>query len=349
VLVVPAGADGATSPAVSVRAEGASATLVPQMLVQTKPEAKIHNEPCSGASATGALTLASHGLWSGKWFSSLNDFEVTNILGEVPTGNNFWTLWINGRSSQTGGCGTAVHAGDHVLWFDCLGTSSGTCSNNPLALSAPTRARAGRSVTVAVTQLDGNGHGTPMSGATINGGGVETVTGPNGQASFVPSAAGVLRLHAVKSGATPSDTQVLCVYARRASQCGSVGRNGPRVRIVGIRQHQVFVGQGPRLLHGTAGPDPVGITDVRLTLLRRNAAGRCAYFNAVTGRWHRRGCKAPTPGASFSVGASTSWSYLLPKPLGVGQYTLNVNARDANGRHTKPARGRSTIAFRVRP
>jgi hypothetical protein len=349
-LVAPAGASGAGSPVVFVRIEGAGSTLLPQTLIQTTSASSLRRQSCSGSSAAGALNLATRGQWTGKWFSSFKDFEVASILGETPAGaDDFWTLWINGRSSMTGACSTPLHTGDHELWFDCVSSSSGTCANNPLALSAPSTAHAGRPLTVTVTQLDGAGNSKPFAGAAINGGGVVAVSGPGGRATFIPRAAGVLRLHAVKSGATPSDTEFVCVYPRRASQCGSVGNNGPRTHVLGIREHQVFIAHGPRLLHGTAGPDPTGITDVRLSLFRHAPNSRCSYYDGSTGTWQRRGCRAATPAASFSVGASTSWSYLLPQPLPLGSYRLNVIASDSGGRHTKLVPGRSGIDFAVRP
>jgi hypothetical protein len=349
-LIAPAISSGATPPAVSVRIEGAGSTLLPQTLVKTKASSALKGHTCSGTSAAGALDLATDGDWSGQWFASFKDFQVNDILGETPGGSDdYWALWINGRSSQTGACSTALHEGDHELWFDCLGDSSGVCSNDPLALSTPGTVRAGRRVTVKVTQLDGNGGGVPAAGAAINGSGIVAVTGADGTATFVPGTAGVLRLHSVRSGATPSDLQFVCVYKRRRSQCGSVGDNGPRVHVAGIHEHQVFTGRGPRLLHGTAGPDPTGLTDVRLSLLRRAPNGRCVYYDASTGGWHHRGCKAATAGASFSVGADASWSYLLPKALPLGAYRLDVIATDSSARHTKLVKGRSAIDFVVRP
>jgi len=334
-------------PAVFVRVEGARSTLLSQTLIQTKATSKVKGEVCSGTTAAGALELATRGNWRAKWFSSLDDFEAMTILGESPAATDYWALWINGRFSDTGACSTRLHAGDHELWFDCLADASGVCSNNPLALRVPSVVRAHKPVKVRVTHLDGSGGAVPAAGAAIKGSGIVAVTGPEGSATFVPKQAGVLRLHAAKSGATPSDVEFVCVYKSRRSQCGSVGKNGPRVHVAGIHEHQVFTGQGPRLLHGTAGPDPAGLTDVRLSLFRHAPGGGCSYFDASTGRWRRRGCKAATRRASFSVGAGQSWSYLLPRALSPGAYRLNVQAIDASGRQTKLVTGRSGIDFVV--
>jgi hypothetical protein len=212
-------------PQVFVRVEGASATLLPQTAVTLSHTKTIDGETCSGTSAAGGLTLATHNQWTGTWSPSFSDFLVNTILGEAPASgtSNFWTLWVNGRSSQTGACSTKLKPGDHELWFDCLSTPTYSCSNNPLALRVPAAIRRGHKVTVKVAQLDGSGHSTPFAGAVVRGGGsVVAVTGTGGTATFVPKTAGLLTLQAVKSGATPSDPQAVCVFAKRRSQCKSL-------------------------------------------------------------------------------------------------------------------------------
>jgi hypothetical protein len=347
-LVVPSSPAGAVPPSGYVRVEGAGATLLPQTLVQTNNAKSVRGQTCSGSSAAGALNVATHGEWDGSFSSSLKDFFVTSILGESPSGNNFWTLWVNGRSSTTGACSTQLHPGDHELWFDCVADANFNCTNNPLALSVPASVRRGRKATVTVTQLDGNGHGTPVAGAAVSGGGVAAVTNATGQATFVPIASGVISLQAVKSGATPSDPQPVCVFASRRSQCGSVGKNGPPTHVRGIRNGQVFSGHGPRLLHGTAGPDPAGLTDVQLMLLRKAPGGRCTFFDGNRGSWQSRKCSSAPQHASFSVGPNSAWSYLLPDALPPGGYRLSVVATDSAGRHTKLVAGSSLVSFVVR-
>ena len=71
---------------------------------------------CSGASAAGALDRATHGKWTGKYFSSLSDIEVTSILGVKPTGSEFWELFVNGKAASTGVCQIKLHAGQKLLF-----------------------------------------------------------------------------------------------------------------------------------------------------------------------------------------------------------------------------------------
>lgn len=71
---------------------------------------------CSGNSAAGALDAATHGKWSGKYFSSLSDIEVTSILGVKPPSSDFWELFVNGKPASTGVCEVKLHAGQRLLF-----------------------------------------------------------------------------------------------------------------------------------------------------------------------------------------------------------------------------------------
>jgi hypothetical protein len=329
---------------VFVRIEGASATLLAQTPVQTTNATEVKGNPCSGSSVGGALDVATQGNWSGKYFQSFHDYEVGTILGETPTGNNFWTLWVNGISSSTGACSTQLHPSDHVLWFDCIATVTFSCMNNPLSLRGPVAVQVGHPTTVSVGQLDGAGHSTPFGGASVTGGGVAAVTDGSGNATIMPRNPGLLTVQAAASGATPSDPVQICVYRSNSAECAL---GGPPVHVIGIREHQLFRKHGPRTLRGTAGPDAAGLTDVRLSLLRR--VGRhCSYFDGSRATWHRVSCHSGKPTPSFSVGASASWSYLLPASLKPGRYHLDVVATDGLGRQTMLVKAVSSLDFSVK-
>jgi hypothetical protein len=330
---------------VTVRIEGAGATLLPQTVVQTTAAKTLRGHPCSASSAGGALNTATRAHWSGTYSTGggFADFFVTSILGESPTGNNFWTLWVNGRSSSTGACSTQLHAGDRELWFDCVADAHFNCTNNPLGLTVPADVRVGRSFAASVVQLDGSGHSAPMTGAAITGDGVVGLSTAGGNASLVARRTGLIALQATKSGATPSDPVSICVYRASKHECPSSA--GPPVHVRGIGEHQVFT-HGPRSLHGTAGPDLAGLTDVSFGLLRRAPNHRCAYFDANTGRWHSSRCQSQAP--LFSIGASANWSYLLPAPLPAGTYRLRVVATDGSGHKTEPVTGKSVLDFTVK-
>jgi hypothetical protein len=342
-----AGAHAAAAPpAAFVRVEGAGATLLPQTLVQTTSSIKVEGNPCPGTDVTGALDDATGGSWSGSYSSKFHDYLVSTILGETPTGNNFWTLFVNGRSSSTGGCETALHPGDHVLWFDCQADANFNCTNDPLALSAPATVQKGHRFTATVTQLDGAGHGTALAGAAVSGQGIAGVSGAGGSTRLAAHKTGVITLQADKSGATPSDPVFVCVYAHRKGECAVAGA-GPRVHVTGIREREQFTRiQAPRELKGTAGPDPAGLTDVSISLLRHAPHNRCSFYDGDRGAWRATSCHHATA-PLFSIGASQTWSYLLPSALPRGSYRLEVLARDGAGRRTKLTTGVSKLDFSV--
>jgi len=124
-IVVALTASGAalatgSGPAVSVQVKSTTKTLLKPTTVHgekgwiTKggtPQGK-----CSASSAAGALDAATHGKWTGKYYSSVGGIFVTSILGVKPTGNDFWCVFFNGKSSSTGICAVKLHAGQKLLF-----------------------------------------------------------------------------------------------------------------------------------------------------------------------------------------------------------------------------------------
>lgn len=71
---------------------------------------------CPGNSAAGALNVATHGKWAGKYFSSVGGIFVTSILGVKPTGSDFWSVFVNGKSSSKGICDIKLKSGEKLLF-----------------------------------------------------------------------------------------------------------------------------------------------------------------------------------------------------------------------------------------
>ena len=86
-------------------------------------------------------------------------------------------------------------------------------------------------------------------------------------------------------------------------------------------------GRGPRKLEGSVTPDPSGLLSVRLSILRK-ADGRCWAFDGASERFKRHRCGG---WRSFRIGDRADWSYLLPKRLGKGRYTIRAAAIDKAG------------------
>jgi hypothetical protein len=103
--------------------------------------------------------------------------------------------------------------------------------------------------------------------------------------------------------------------------------------------------KGPRILSGVV-QVPAGGTlrEVRISLQRRNG-GRCLVFNGAREAFVRVRCGVAR---FFSVGATESFSYLLPAPLPAGHYVYDIEAIDNAGRITKLVAGVSHVVFRVK-
>jgi Domain of unknown function (DUF4430) len=71
---------------------------------------------CSASSAAGALGAATHGRWSGKYYTSVGGILVSSILGVKPSGSDYWSVYVNGKSSSKGICGIALHSGERLLF-----------------------------------------------------------------------------------------------------------------------------------------------------------------------------------------------------------------------------------------
>jgi hypothetical protein len=347
VTAAPAAAAPAT---VTVRAEGATATVVPRTSVTTTT-AVVNKDgqaghDCTGTSAAGALDRATAGDWAGSWFDGAGYF-VSRIQGESddPSGT-YWNFWLNYRPSQVGICGAELQPGDDVLLFiDCF---AGCVPRTPLRLSrVPGTAAPGSTAAVLVETFQGD---SPVAapGATVTVGTRAFTAGADGIATVTFDGSGPVTARATKPDHVPSATEQTCVTTGGDGACGSGVRQlsapdttAPTGTIVGIRDGQRFTRRrAPRELHGTASADPSGLWAVKIRLTRRHD-GTCWYFSGSKERFLKRTCGKQY---AFKVGESTDWSYLLPARLPRGRYTLSVYAVDKAFN-----RGAETqVRFRVR-
>jgi hypothetical protein len=119
-LAAPGALGAGTGPTVTVQIKTLKKTLL-------KPTAE-HGEKgfitkgrtpkgkCPGASAAGALDRATHGKWTGKYFSSVGGIFITSIDGVKPPGQDFWSVFVNGKSSSMGICAIKLHPGEKLLF-----------------------------------------------------------------------------------------------------------------------------------------------------------------------------------------------------------------------------------------
>ncbi len=167
------------------------------------------------ASRTGAFG------WDGTYGNfGIDDFFVTRIGDETADPDSeFWSLYINRKTSDLGGCQKQVGARDEVLWarISFVGPPA-----VPLELRGPGAAHTSETVNVRV--VDGES-GAPQPGATVNG----SPTGSDGIAALSFAEAGVYRLKAEKPGAIRSNSLTLCVDPLGADPCTSGDKTAPTV------------------------------------------------------------------------------------------------------------------------
>jgi hypothetical protein len=216
---------GSAVAAVTVRVEGTKATLVPATRV-VLPAAKVTKngiaaDSCAGASAAGALELATHGDWTGTWSASYKSYFLTGIEGlSFPsTGAQYWAFWVNDAPSAAGICSYDPKPGDSLLFFpDCFGKKCPR-SAGVLGVKAASVAVIGRPFTVAVTAYS-DAKGTPSKavGATVSAGGASAKTTAAGTATLTFTHAGELTLKVSEPDAIRTEASV-CVEAAGAKTC----------------------------------------------------------------------------------------------------------------------------------
>jgi len=189
----------------TIRIEGKTHTLLAQTVAHTHAgsitKGGAPKGACPGSSVQGALDVATHHRWSGKWFSSLSSYELFTILGDHESGTKeFWEILVNDVPASLGACELKLRPGDRVLF--AVVPVNGT--DFPLAITAPRSDTVGHAITVKVRWFDAKGHAKPLSGAVVNG----KRTNHHGIVQIVPTKAGKLTLHASKHGYIRDETSV---------------------------------------------------------------------------------------------------------------------------------------------
>jgi hypothetical protein len=340
---------------VGVRIEGDAQTLVPRTVVTTtaEPVGKPGQPTCSGTSALGALDKATGGDWQSTYDADFQTYNSTaTIKGETHDNatSSYWAIWLNDTYASLGLCGLEVQAGDELLFVpECWAAS---CSpTSPLRLTGvPATAAPGATVTVKVDALtpplwpETETKSAPAAGATVTYGGATATTGADGTAQFALSGAGPVSVQATKAGHMRSATASTCVTTGNDGKCGSAVTPGggpgggggpvpddetaPVATLSGLKDGAKFSRRrAPRELRGTVSADPSGIKSVRLSIMRKRK-GRCWAFDGGAERFKRHRCGGSK---SFRIGDRAEWSYLLPKRLPRGRYTIRVAAIDRAG------------------
>jgi len=180
----------------------------------------------------------------------------------------------------------------------------------------------------------------PAAGATVTAAGQTVTTGADGSAQLTFPATGPVSIAASKAGRVRT-AAITCVTNGADGNCGTqlpagavlgTGTSGDRTapfasfaRLTYLRVYNRK--RGPRELAGSVTPDPSGLKEVRLSIMRR-VGGRCWAFDGATERFERHRCGG---WSSFRIGDRAAWSYLLPRRLPKGRYVIRVAAIDRAG------------------
>jgi hypothetical protein len=177
-------------------------------------------------------------------------------------------------------------------------------------------------------------------------GGAQATTGADGTARLVFSAAGTVSVQATEPGHVRSAVRRVQVIAAPAP--GDPAPPPPeRDTTAPVAAFSSALADGrvfsrrkaPRELSGSVSADPSGLRSVRLSILRKRG-GRCWTFRDSTERFKRHACGGKW---YFRIGDRAEWSYLLPRKLPTGRYTVGVMAVDKAFNES-----RTTVRIRVR-
>jgi hypothetical protein len=353
-LAAPAGAAPSN---VTVRVEGASQTVVPRSAVTTDgaPVLAEGSNSCSGTSAGGALYKAVAGDLGGTWGAF--GFLLERVKGETQTAppNSdpapFWSFWVNYRYQDQGLCAAELQEGDDVLVFaDCFSTTNKCASLTPLRIGGvPSSVAPGQPISVKLeeftTKFDPGTNTTTTTpeaaeSATIRAAGQTVATDADGTAQLTFSSPGPVSIEATKAGRVRT-AALTCVTSGADGNCGTQlppnsvlgtekrgDKTAPRASFSRLKNGQVFKRKrAPRKLAGSVTPDPSGLLSVRLSILRKTATG-CWAFDGDKERFEPHRCGGRS---SFRIGDRADWSYLLPKRLPKGRYTIRAVAIDKAG------------------
>jgi hypothetical protein len=380
-LMGVASADAAGPATVTVRIQGLNETLLPQTEVTTSATPiAVENLTCEGTTAGGALFDATNGHWVAKASSTgveLLGLEGLNFPEFSKNPGIYWAFWLNGKAAALGVCAESITSGDHIVMFpQCYETgpmcASATAPDHFLTITGPEPASAnvGQPVQVKLASIGTGETGglepTLPEGTLLSAGPLNVVPGAGGVATITFSAPGTYLLQAHAPDSVPSDSYSICVHNGNDGNCGATLTIGSgstitttttpgasqttvpyMAKIAGVKNGHVYSHRSaPRLLAGVVDVPAGGtLRQVRISL-QRHYHGRCFDFNGPRESFVRT--KKCGSAVFFSVGASESFSYLLPARLPKGSYTYDIEAINSAGQATKLVSGISHVVFQVK-
>ncbi|MGO9899384.1 MAG: DUF4430 domain-containing protein [Solirubrobacteraceae bacterium] len=207
----PAAVASASLPKVTVRIEGKTRTLLAATTVKALSgyirKAGAPAGVCPYSSAQGALAVATHGHWSGKWSTTYEEYFITTILGDTESGTkSYWEIFVNNVAASAGACELALHSGEQLLFAAVPATGPAL---DPLGIEGPTTVAVGQPFNVTVVRYNARGKAGPLAGASISVGSHTFQVNSSGVIPLKASSAGTYTLQATASGYIRDETSIV--------------------------------------------------------------------------------------------------------------------------------------------
>jgi hypothetical protein len=315
-LAAVAPAAAAAPATINLRVEGVTGTIYEGPITTDghKTTSPSDGQPrdCDGTNAgnppgptpTSALDDASRlagFTWDGRWgVGGYQDYLIDRIGSDAVDNSHFWSLWVNWKFADLGGCGQRVNQGDEVLWaYEDLNASP------LLRISGPGSARTGESFRVRVVDgLDGS----PEQGAVVSG----ATTGPDGEASLSFASAGIYRLKAEKPDAIRSNAHVLCVDPPGAEPCTSADKSAPTVQVtLPGRELASEQGQSRTLVLSWLADDAAGAGVSHYAVEVREVANGLRTSKIQPGEWKVIADRTQAPTAQFRGSSGKAYQFRI--------------------------------------
>jgi hypothetical protein len=349
-------ASTASAVVATVRVEGPSSTIVPQVTRATAARSitdtmgVAHPLPASPATLVADAAEADGVSYTCAWFGDcLFDF------GPLPSGQ-FWAFIDNDLVASVGAGQAPLQNGDRIAFVPWDFTSP--IHMLELAVSGDKLAD-GSSFTATVLNYDlQTGVATAAAGASVSYGSTVSTADLQGKASFVATGIGPQTVLATSPTAIRSGGLAVCAYAADPTVCdlpappppvtakptpGTIDTVPPASRIVAPAPFSRV--RTVRRLAGLVAPDRSDVASVQFALARRLGT-LCRFLRTATGAF---GPAAPCSSPMWlPARGGAFWTAALHRRLAPGRYRAFSRATDGAGNvESRLVTGSSMISFTV--
>ena len=133
----------------------------------------------------------------------MHEYFITSILGEKPSGSDYWTIFVNNKAASIGACDIKLARGEKILFAVTDG------SEHPSSLTAPHSAVAGQRFKVKLVGYNAAGKPHRLAHVAITANGIKSArTNRSGVATITDDSPGVVILRAKPKGYVRSEAIV---------------------------------------------------------------------------------------------------------------------------------------------